>query len=245
MVTRPEHQAAALADPLRALGANVIIEPVIEILPPEDWAELDRAIKHVAEGRVSTLVFVSVNGVRAFLDRMAHSAQSANLDEVWVIGIGKATCKALGDREIAARTVPGKSDSNSVADFLIDQRPERETLIIRADRGSDVLPDRLIAAQIDFEQIVAYRSVDRPNVAETSIRAMEAGEIDWVTVTSSAIAGSLARLFGDALNQTKLASISPTTSQSIRELGFLPAAEATDYHMLGIVEAIVACEARP
>jgi len=253
MVSRPAGQAHSLASSLRELGADVLIEPVIEIQPPSNWAELDRAIQNVAEGRVSTLVFVSVNGVRVFLDRFAQLAQATKavempkLEGVCVIGIGKATCGALSARGIEALAVPGKSDSNSVADFLIDpvnRGGEGGILIVRADRGSDLLRDRLKESQIEFEQVVAYRSIDRETVSAESIQAMKAGEIDWVTVTSSAIAGSLARLFGDALKQTKLASISPTTSAALRDLGYSPASEATDYNMPGIVQAIIAAQER-
>jgi len=61
-----------------------------------------------------------------------------------------------------------------------------------------------------------------------------------VAVTSSAIARSLAALFGPALHNAKLASISPVTSATLRELGFEPAAEAREYTMAGVVDAIVA-----
>ena len=37
LVTRPAHQAAALRDPLEELGAEVIVQPAIEIGPPADW----------------------------------------------------------------------------------------------------------------------------------------------------------------------------------------------------------------
>jgi uroporphyrinogen III methyltransferase/synthase len=57
-------------------------------------------------------------------------------------------------------------------------------------------------------------------------------------VTSSAIARSLVRLFGQSLAKARLASISPVTSQTLRELGFEPAAEATTYTMSGLVAAI-------
>lgn len=248
MVTRPEFQARSLADSLRELGADVLIEPVIEILPPPDRSDLDRSIRETVEGRVSTLVFVSVNGVRAFVDRFAQLAQAAKLDgplkltDVRVLGIGRATCEALAARGVQAAAVPGKSDSSSVADFLISHPGadgSERTLIVRADRGSDVLPDRLNAAGIKFEQVVAYHSVDRESVPNRLAKSLEAGHVDWVTVTSSAIAGSVVRLFGKALNRTKMVSISPTTSATLRELGYEPAAEATDYNMAGIIEAII------
>ena len=246
MVTRPAPQAHSLASLLRHHGADAIIEPVIEILPPLDWGDLDSAIQKTAEGRVSTLVFVSVNGVHGFFERFAQLSQAENmggppkLANMRVLAIGNATSEALAERDIVAQTVPGKSDSNSVADFLISTPIGGETLIVRADRGSDVLPKRLSASEIDFQQVVAYRSVDRKTVPDSSKQALRAGKIDWVTVTSSAIARSLVLLFGTALNQTKLVSISPTTSAALRNLGYPPAAEASEYHMQGIVDAIIA-----
>jgi uroporphyrinogen III methyltransferase/synthase len=67
---------------------------------------------------------------------------------------------------------------------------------------------------------------------------MAAGLIDWTTVTSSAIARSLARLFGDSLKKTGLASISPITSATLRELGYQPAAEAREFTLDGVIEAL-------
>ena len=89
-----------------------------------------------------------------------------------------------------------------------------------------------------MEQIVAYTSsdVDQP---DPDIAAMlAAGQIDWITVTSSSIARSLVTLFGEKLRQSKLASISPVTSNTLKELGYEPAVEATEYTMPGLVDAI-------
>jgi uroporphyrinogen III methyltransferase / synthase len=75
--------------------------------------------------------------------------------------------------------------------------------------------------------------------ADADIAAkMATGQIEWTTVTSSAIARSLVRLFGESLKKTKLVSISPITSSTLRELGFEPAAEAKEYTMDGVVSAL-------
>ena len=78
-----------------------------------------------------------------------------------------------------------------------------------------------------------------PGVAEL----LSSGQIDWITVTSSAIARSLAKLFGEKLRQSKLASISPVTSAALRELGYEVSAEAVEYTMPGLVDAILAAQA--
>ena len=45
------------------------------------------------------------------------------------------------------------------------------------------------------------------------------GEVDWVTVTSSATAESLHRMLPASMNDMKIASLSPVTSKKIGELG--------------------------
>jgi uroporphyrinogen III methyltransferase / synthase len=50
-------------------------------------------------------------------------------------------------------------------------------------------------------------------------------------------------MFGPALGKSRLASISPVTSDVLRQLGYPPAAEALRYTMEGLVAAITAREA--
>ena len=93
-----------------------------------------------------------------------------------------------------------------------------------------------------FRTFYVYRSSDvaspDPNVA----LALREGRIDWVTVTSSAIARSLVRLFGDELRRTRLAAISPLTAQVLDEAGYPPVAVADVYTTAGLIEAMVAAE---
>jgi uroporphyrinogen III methyltransferase/synthase len=111
-------------------------------------------------------------------------------------------------------------------------------LLIRASRGREVLAEELTKAGGSVEQVVVYESVDVERPDPQMAAKMTAGQIDWTTVTSSAIARSLANLFGDSLRKTKLVSISPITTATLRELGYEPAAQAKEYTMAGIVAAI-------
>ena len=111
----------------------------------------------------------------------------------------------------------------------------------RANRGREVLGESLQAAGADVEQIVVYESHDVAVAEPDIVTAMDVGRLDWTTVTSSAIARSLVNLFGPRLRKTRLASISPVTSATLRELGYEPAVEAKAYTIDGLVEAM--CEA--
>ena len=71
LVTRPRPQADELRALLEAHGARVVIQPVIEILPPKDPSELDAALDAVAAKEFDWAVFSSENGVRFTLNRLA------------------------------------------------------------------------------------------------------------------------------------------------------------------------------
>ena len=114
-------------------------------------------------------------------------------------------------------------------------------MVVRANRGSAVLGDRLKQAGCAFEQFPIYQSRDVTEVAPDVLDKMQNNMIDWTTVTSSAIGTSLLNLFGaEVLKKTRLASISPTTTTALESLGLKVDVEATDYNMSGLVDAIVA-----
>ena len=120
-------------------------------------------------------------------------------------------------------------------------------LLIRADKGRDLLRRDLEGRGHHVEEVVAY--VSRPlELDPTTLAAVDAG-VDWVTVTSSSIAESAARLFGDRMRRWRIASISPVTSAALERLGLRPAVEADEATAGGIVAAIgrweAAAAARP
>lgn len=113
-------------------------------------------------------------------------------------------------------------------------------MLARASRGREVLAETLTAAGGLVDQVVVYQNTDVEQPDPHIVQAISAGKVDWVTVTSSTIARSLVRLFGESLRGVKLASISPVTSATLRDLGYEPAAEATEYTMGGLIDAMIA-----
>jgi uroporphyrinogen III methyltransferase/synthase len=239
VVTRPRHQAASLARLLEELGGQVLFQPAIDIGPPPDWTAVDHVLGRL--DRFDWLVFSSTNGVSFLLDRLWETAGDLRrLGRIRLAAIGPGTADELARYRLRADRVPAEFRAESLAAELVGDAPGRRFLLARASRGREILAETLRAAGAEVEQVVVYRSEDvalpDPAVAE----ALEAGSIDWVTVTSSAIAKSLARLFGERLRRARLASMSPVTSQTLRELGFEPATEAGVYTIEGLAEAIAA-----
>jgi uroporphyrinogen III methyltransferase/synthase len=238
LITRPADQTEALERQLSELGAMCLWQPAIEIGPPDDWRLVDAALVRLEE--FHWLVFSSANGVHYLLDRLlAFGADLRRLGDIHLAAIGPGTAEGLARYHLKADLIPEEFRAESLAAALAADARGQRFLLARASRGRDVLAEELIAAGGIVEQVVVYSSRDVEQADAEIAATLAAGRIDWITVTSSAIARSLARLFGDDLRKSTLASISPVTSATLRELGYEPAAEAREYTMEGVVEAII------
>ncbi|MGO9114971.1 MAG: uroporphyrinogen-III synthase [Thermoguttaceae bacterium] len=239
LVTRPGEQAQELRELLAALGAKVLEQPGITVSDPPDWLPVDTALDHVAS--YDWLVFSSSNGVKRLLDRLVLRGGSLRqLATVKLAAIGPGTAAELVRYGLKAEVVPEEYRAESLADALTPYAAGTRFLLARASRGRQVLPERLIAAGGVVEQVVVYSTNDVETADPQVAAALTAGRVDWVTVTSSAIARSIVGLFGEQLRKARLASISPVTSQILGELGYPPAVEATEYTMAGLAAAIAA-----
>ena len=241
LVTRAADQSAALVERIEAAGGRAIVHPVIEILPGTDLEALDSSIERLPQFEV--LVFTSRNGVKFFKDQL-DSVKASLPPQIQLAAIGSSTAQLIQQLWRIDPAVPKTSHSPSLADFLIDEYLGQKMLLVRGDRGSDVLDTRLTEAGADFESVIAYRSVDIKVASPAIVEMFDAGQIDWVTATSSAIGRSVVNLFGEWLgaNQTaRLVSISPTTTAAIESVSGEVAAEATEFNLDGLISAIRDC----
>jgi uroporphyrinogen III methyltransferase / synthase len=237
MVTRPADPHDPLAEQLRQRGAEVIVQPAIRLGPPADWRPIDAALARL--DAFDWLVFSSVNGVRFLLNRLNQTGDWSRLGHVKLAAIGPGTADELARNGWAVQLVPEQFRAEALADALGSEAAGKRFLLARASRGREVLADQLAAAGATVEQVVVYSSTDVEEPDPDVASLLRAGRIDWITVTSSAIARSLEKLFGDDLRRAKLASISPITSETLHELGYEATAEAAEYTMSGLVAALV------
>jgi uroporphyrinogen III methyltransferase/synthase len=243
LITRPESQVAAMRRRLAELGADVLVQPAIEIGEPDDMKAVDAIIQRLEE--FDWLVFSSSNGVRSFVERMIIQRGDVRpLAAVKLAAIGSRTADALAQYHLQADLVPDQYQAEVLAEALVadGQAAGKRFLLLRASRGREVLAETLREAKAEVEQVVVYKSTDVEQMNEDVVAALNSGSLDWITVTSSAIARSLDALLGDQLHDCRLASISPITSATLRELGHEPAAEAKIFTMDGLVDAILAAE---
>lgn len=237
MVTRPADQAESMARLFKEKGAEVIVHPAIEISPPDDWGKVDDAIERLPE--FDDVVFCSHNGVRFFLDRLLQSGRDLRcLAGLRIAAVGARTAETIAEYHLTADVVPDDFRAESLADEMAPTVSNKKVLIIRANRGRDVLADRLTGAGAAVTEIAAYINRDVDEADPNIVARVGRGDVDWITITSSATAENLHRMFNQSLHRSKLASLSPVTSNTLNELGYQVAAEAAPYTIDSLIESI-------
>ncbi len=241
LVTRAAHQAGKLSNGLRALGADPVEVPVLEIHPPAHFDRLDRALRNLSS--YHWLLFTSANTVRAFAARARELGIALAPIPGHIAAVGVATADALIQEGLPVALVPERYVAESLVEALSGQIEGRRILLARAEIARDVIPDFLRAAGAHIDVVDAYRNV-LPAAAPESLRAALAQPVSAALFTSSSSAEHLAeaaRLAGIAFPFPGVPAISigPITSQTLRELGWPPAAEANPHDIPGLIQSLV------
>lgn len=242
LITRAAHQAEKLSDGLRALGAEPVEVPMLEIRPPENLAPLDNALQRLNE--YDWLILTSANTVRTLAVRAAelgidltHYAQS----KVAVIGSATAeTARSVGFR---VDLMPDTFVAESLADKLANEAQGKRFLLARASDAREVIPGVLRRAGATVDIVEAYRNT-LPDQASKLLRSALAKRIDAATFSSSSGVTHLAVAAKDAgiafpLAGVAAVSIGPVTSRTLRQMGWEPAAEANPSDVFGLIAGVV------
>ncbi len=243
LVARPREQQGEMAGILEAAGAAVVPFAAIQIGPPPSWDPVDEVLDRIE--RFRWIVFSSANGVRYLLERMRERDQdpAATLRNTQIAVVGPGTAESLASYGLHADLIPPEFRAESLADAILPLLSEATpVLLAQANRGREIVLKRLAWAGIPVERVIAYTSSDTQRDTSPEVLRVEnlliSGRIDWVAVTSSAIARSLARIFPGTLGYAKIAAISPITAQTLQSLGIVPDVIAEEYTISGIITAI-------
>ncbi len=248
-VTRARAQASGLARRLEELGASVVQAPTIRVqaisdptAPPIDLSPYD------------LVCFTSPNAVDALFERLAQAdsppsdartpgAPRAPSDArafagAQVAAIGPGTARALAAHGILADFVPERSVAESLVQALADVPVER-ALVARAKEAREVIPDALRARGAEVDVLSLYETVAEP-LSPPALKAAQ--EADYITFTSS----STVRFFLEAAGgsaglsaETRIVSIGPVTSETLREHNMEPHVEAEDHDVDGMIQALL------
>jgi uroporphyrinogen III methyltransferase/synthase len=251
VVTRAREQASGLVAVLDELGACVWEFPTIAIHPASDYTLAEKAILRLAD--YDWLVFTSVNGVYHFRDQLTGMGlDSRALAGARVAAIGPATADALRDMGINPDFVPPRYVAESVVQGMLEMGvKDAKVLIPRAAKAREVLPEKLAEAGAVVEVVPMYETRLGENDPEPVLAAIKAGEVDYITFTSSSTVENFFELIPAAeiagrRDNLKLAAIGPITAKTLEAAGAGLKADIMprDYTIDDLVLALVADAAK-
>jgi len=247
VITRAESQSATLAVALKAHGAEVVSLPLIQILPPLDYAPLDSALHDLAN--FDWLIFTSQNAVAAVAERLTvlglaglavttpsqesvipsaarnlSSAEShATPGSLLIAAVGDATAEAAQLAGFNVTHVGQGGTAATLAHELASKLRDKRVLLPRSDRAAVELVPRLQRFDAKVIEVIAYRTSNTTEVDAVGREAVAACSA-ILFFSPSAVHSFAALQKSSALNSLAdsavIGAIGPVTSIALRNAGF-------------------------
>ncbi len=232
VVTRAAHQAEELAQPLRKLGAEVLLLPMIAVAEPVDREPLRRAA--VRCNSYDWIIFTSANAVSRFAAELSSGCSAR------VATVGRATRAAAVKSGFSVSLTPDDYVAEALVEaFGGEDLVGKRILLPSAAVTRDVLPAALAQRGAQVEVVEAYRNVLPSGARERAAFIFGERRPDWVTFASPSAVENTVSLVGlDRLNGVKIASIGPVTSEAVRKFGLVVTVEAREHSVSGLAGAM-------
>ena len=185
VVTRPQAQAAPLAEAIAADGGVPLVFPLLEIAPAADPQALHEAVARLNDYAVA--VFISPNAVDYALPAIvAHGPWPTGLLPA---AVGQGTVKALAAQGVNGCIAPIERFDSEALLALPELAAERVTgchiAIFRGDGGRELLADTLRERGATVDCITCYRRSGPSAGVVPLLAAWRAGRLAALTVSSS------------------------------------------------------------
>jgi uroporphyrinogen-III synthase len=218
LVTRPQPQAASLAEAIEAVHGRPLTFPAMEILGPEDPEAVQARLGAAREADL--LVFVSPNAVSHAFPLLPDDLPVG----LRIAAVGRATAQALDGVGLEPDLVPtAREDSEGLLALVGMQQVEGlSVLILRGEDGRPLLGDVLRERGARVSYIEVYRRRLPRRNADNLVRNWDS-LVQAVTVTSNEILDNLMQLLGPQGVEHMRGTITIVASRRVaeyaRELG--------------------------
>lgn len=237
LITR-EHSGGY--EPLEELGAEVIEFQTIEIVPPEDWTELDNAIAKIDS--YNWLILTSANGVKFFFRRLFEKEKDIrDLKGIKICAVGSKTAAAINKFGINVDLIPEEFNAEGLIKAIVQkcESAEEKTsalprfrasalsgvrfLLPRAEVAREILPEKIKELGGEIDVVTAYRAVKPETHGKRIKRFLKEGKITIATFTSAATFNNFMEIAGEdadaLLKDVAIAVIGPVTAKAIEKAG--------------------------
>ena len=142
VLTRTIEQSKESAAIFSELGADVIVFPTLEIVPPNSWDSFDETI--LSSHKIDFIVFTSAHAVTMFSKRCSELNNQFDFEKVKVVAVGNKTKSVCEENDIRVDIVPKKFSGEGVVEELSKyDLKDKLVFIPRSAIGREGLPKGL------------------------------------------------------------------------------------------------------
>lgn len=237
LITRASSQSDKLRDGLKAAGARVVECPAIEIVPLEDWSDVDLAVSNLHT--YDWVIFTSANAVEHFMPRVQKAGVSCRVP---IAVVGTSTAKSLNKWSLAPSLVPDSFRAEGLLDAFPIDLPGLRILFPRAEVAREVLPDELRRRGATVDVIPVYRTTKSSTGLLDVAAILSQQRVDAVVFTSP----SAVRYFSDVLAEDlistlgaiPIAAIGPVVGLAVKAVGLKAAIQPERATIPDLIQAI-------
>ncbi|HZJ85468.1 MAG TPA: uroporphyrinogen-III C-methyltransferase [Syntrophomonadaceae bacterium] len=244
IVTRARAQASGLVEQIASLGGEPIEFPTITIKAETNYTALHNAFDNI--GNYNWLIFTSVNAVEIFFAQLRKAHKDIrHLRDIKICAIGPATRNVLEEKGLIVDNMPEEYRAEGILEELQDKIKAGDWVLLPRARGArGLLPKAIKGWGAHVNEIFIYQAVAEPRVSKEMFAEIVAGNIDYITFTSSSTVDNFVRIVGldNALRinkKAKIACIGPITADTAKGKGFKVDLIAQNYTISGLIEAII------
>lgn len=242
VITRGTTQRKEIIKELRALGANVLSIPTIEIQPIIPNEKLDESIKNLKT--YNHIVFTSVNGVNVFFERLFQLGYDGrNLANTKISTVGPSTSDALRKYGLNPDFMPKKYVGEELVNELKPRLSKDDKVLIpRSKNGRVYLVEELSKICI-IDEVHSYETVKSTMDNEDIVDSIKELHSAYILFSSPTTFKNFKKILGEdeknVLGKSKIVSIGPITSKTIEDDGYKVDMQPKHYTFEGIVETLI------
>jgi uroporphyrinogen III methyltransferase/synthase len=244
VVTRTVEQSKESASALTRFGANVIVFPTLEIVPPATWDNFDSVVINPA--KIDFIIFTSAHAVEMFRLRCRELNININFEKINVVAVGNKTSAICNLSDIPVNIVPDKFSSEGVIEKLSKfNLKDKVVFIPRSAIGREELPLGLKDLGAVIKSVPVYNvSLPTKEHIKSNLEKLRNSHPDLFIFTSPSTFENFLQILNivnpvEYFNKYDVAAIGPTTKATIEnrrvKVNIMPDEYTTD----GLLKKII------
>ncbi len=244
VITRTVEQSKESAEAFRQLGANMIIFPTLDIVPPDNWQQFDNIV--TGKAKIDFIIFTSAHAVKMFIKRCGELGVSFDYDRMRIVAVGNKTASVCEKNELPVHIIPKKFSGEGVINSLLKYDLEGKVIFIpRSAIGREELPEGLTKLGAIIKTAQVYNvSIPAEEKIKSHLEKLNSSKPDLFIFTSPSTFENFLQIL-NVKNPIKyfqhydVAAIGPTTKSAIEAKQVKVNIMPDEFTIDGLAKAIV------